>query len=140
MKYEDIKFMNTHAVIYHWKNSLKGAVVDFAISFKHEEHDVRKVIRVAKELVKHLLTKFCEDGKRVKGTLVAKVRYMSIKTLDEVVYHHTSAPSEEITDPEEFFERHMLRIGSRLDNFNRHGSCLLLQSIEAVHLQLSTCG
>ena len=140
MDYESINFLNAHATLYHWKNSLKGAVVDFVICFTREEHDVSNIVQVAKELVKHLLTSYCEDGKRVKGTLVARVRYISIKTLDVIVYHHTSAPCEEITDPEEFFQRHMLRIGGRLDNFNRHGSSLLLQSIEAVHLQLSTCG
>ena len=138
MAHKDISCCNDHATLRHWKDSLKGAVNDYKICFEYNQYSVPDIIHTAAELCEELINAYCKDGTRVKGTLVAKVHYIRCTTEEEAVYYHTSAPCEEIINPLEFFERHMLRIANRIDTLNRHGSWLLIKHIEAIFVQLSS--
>ena len=48
---------------------------------------------------------------------------------EDVNYFHPSYKTEMIDDVETFFSRHMLKLGERMDNFNHHGSNLIIKNI-----------
>ena len=140
MAHKEVSCCNANAKLKHSKDSLRGAVIDYIISFGHNGFDVQKIIGTASDLFEELMEWFWAKEKRVKVALVAQVRYIRCTTEEEVVYYHMSAPSEEVLDPIKFFEKHMLKIAERIDNLNRHGSSLLIKHIEAIHVQVSEIG
>ena len=137
MAYKEVSCCNTYAKLKHSKDSLRGAVIDYIISFSHNEYTVQKIIGTASVLFEELMEWFWTRGKRVKVALVAQVRYIRCTTEEEVVYYHLSTPSEEVMEAGNFFKKHMERIAERIDNLNRHGSSLLIKHIEAIHVQVS---
>ena len=140
MAYKEVGCCNAYAKLKHSRDSLRGAVIDYIITFSHNEYTVQKIIATASDLFKELVDWFCSRGKRVKVALVAQVRYIRCVSETEVVYYHSSAPAEEVIEPNKFFEEHMLKIAEHIDNLNRHGSSLLIKHIEAVHVQVSEIG
>lgn len=137
-RYKQITCCNKHATLSHYRDSLQRTVKDYVIRMKHEEYTVHNIIIATSDLVKELFEKFPLENCYLKACLVARVNYYRCTTEESVVYHHTSAPAEEVVEPVDFFERHMLRIGQRIDDLNKHGSMLMIKGIEAIHLQLST--
>ena len=81
------------------------------------------------------------EGRTVSGRLVAKVNFLQLNHENDEInlrtYHFSSYKSEEIVDAEKFFSEHLIKIGSRLDNFNCEGSNLLLKNISHIHVVLS---
>ena len=140
MAHKEISCCNVYAKLKHSRDSLRGAVIDYIINFSHNEYTVQKIIKTASDLFDDLIKWFWMREKRVKVTLVAQVRYIRCTTEEEIVYHHMSAPTEEVMEPINFFERHMLKIAECIDNLNRHGSLLLIKRIEAIHVQVSEVG
>ena len=135
--YKDFTCCNDYASLSHHRDSLKGAVIDFKICFKHRQYTVRDVIHIASHLVKELIDAFHREDLTVRGNLVARVMYVRTSTEEEVVYHHSSCPSEIIDDAEDFFVTHMMAIAERLDSWNRNGSNLLIKDIELIYVQLN---
>ena len=127
---------NKDASLKHHKSSLRGAVIDFIITFHHNECDIHRIIHIASTLFQSLCNRVGGNG-TVKAHLVARVRYLRCSTGEMTTYYHSSGPSEEVMQPVLFSKEHMLKIGSRLDNMNHHGSMLMIQCIEAIHIQLS---
>ena len=116
-----------------YQSSIKGRVQDFIISFNQPEIEIEKIVTNTLDLVKRLFEKF--KDKIIKARLVANVRFINSK--DEIYNHHfPSYQMETVWDVEEFFENHMLKIASRLDNFNAKCSNLLIDSVEHIHIAL----
>ena len=84
-----------------------------------------------------LFMKLMEKYKDARCRLVAKVNFNHILTDEVRSYHFGSYSSELVTDAKEFFERHMLKISQRLEEFNHHGSNLVIRNISHIHIQLS---
>ena len=124
---------NRNATLKHHKNSLRGAVFDFILTFNDEESNVEDIIEIASSLFKELCDSF--PG-RLKADLAAKVNYWRGSTDEEDSYFHASSPSEEVIDPMLFFKEHMLRIGSRIDKMNERGSMLVIIAIEEIHIRM----
>ena len=107
--------------------------MDYVISCHKYEVDVACVIAITHDLFMDLMEKY----KNEKVRLIAKVNYDHI-VLEEIrSYHFASYASEIVHDPKEFFERHMLKISQRMDEFNHHGSNLLIRNISHIHIQIS---
>lgn len=125
---------NDHAKLRHHKSSLRGTVTDFIITFNDEETSADIIVEIASNLFVSLCESF--NGKRLKGDLCAKVRYLRCKTGKEDSYFHASTPCEDVNNPVQFFKEHMLRIGVRIDKMNHLGSMLLILAIEEIHIRL----
>ncbi len=122
-----------------YKESLKGVVQDYVISFHEKEKDIELVVGKTQSLVKQLFQKLDSIYfKRVKARLIAKIKFIHIGDQADIrTYHFTSYQAEVVNDVDEFFVRHMLKIASRLDLFNNRGSNLLIDSIEHIHIRVS---
>lgn len=126
---------NRNAILKYYRNSLRGTVYDFIITFHNEESDLELIIQIASDLFEKLCQSF--DGELMKSDLIAKVKYLRTSTGKPEIYYHSSSPSDYVINPLEFFRQHMLRIGSRIDKMNERGSMLIIISIEEVHIRLS---
>ena len=121
------------------KQSLKGKVQDYVIEFHKDEIDINVIIGNTYTLFLKLMERF--QDKVVMARLVTKVHFYHFGKRDEAAedrfYHFTSVSTEVVSNPKDFFERHMLKISQRLDEFNSHGSNLVLKTISHIHIQLS---
>ena len=129
----DCAFLNFH------KQSLKGRVQDYVISFHNETADFTSILTKTSELFQRLCEAYVERS--ISARLVAKVNFYHINTVtgdrEERDYHFPSLTSERVIVPDEFFHRHSQKIVSRMDNFVSNGSNLLIKNIEHIHIQLS---
>ena len=132
-------FSTSFACLQHHKDSLRGKVKDYVISFNEPQQDVEAMIEATFEVVEQLFLTF--KGNRVCGRLIAKVDYIHVNNIFDNVsersYHFPSYSSEEIVDVYDFFVKHMTKIARRMDSFNANGSNLLIKKIEHIHIQLS---
>ena len=137
MKMEKVTetFSNEFANLCFRKESLKGVVQDYVISFNEKERDIEVVVGKTFGLVKELYQKL--EGKNIKARLIAKINFANVSNEDIRSYHFPSYQAELVYDIEEFFRSHMTKIASRLDAFNKRGSNLLILNIEHIHLALS---
>ena len=93
----------------------------------------------------HLFKQLMENFKEttVKARLIAQINFLRMNDKHEVIgnedYHFTSYSQETVSDVEEFYERHMQKIASRLDSFHENGSRLLINQIKHIHIALSVC-
>ena len=71
-----------------------------------------------------------------KVRLVAKVIFKHIPTEELRTYHFGSYAAELVDEPEDFFQRHMMKIAQRMEDFNEHGSNLIIVNISHIHIQL----
>ncbi len=127
---------NEFGKLCFWRQSLKGVVQDYCISFNEEEKDIELVVGKTFDLVKQLFQKF--DRRNIKARLIAKINFAHLANeVDIRSYHFPSYQAEVVYDIEEFFRSHMAKIASRLDTFNERGSNLLILNIEHIHLALS---
>jgi len=130
-------FSNDCAYLKFYKQSLKGTVQDYCISFYDEPNDL---LFVMKETI-ILFEKLIDTFSHVKARLVAKVNFIHVNNetneTEERAYHFPSYSVEEVTNPQDFFIRHMLKIGNYLDSFTERGSNLLLKNIEHIHILLT---
>lgn len=132
-------FSTSFACLQHHKDSLRGKVKDYVISFNEPQQDIEVMTEATFEVVKQLLLTF--EDRRICGRLIAKVDYFHFNNeqgdVTERSYHFPSYSSEEITNAYAFFKRHMLKIASRIETFNCNGSNLLIKKIEHIHIQLT---
>lgn len=127
---------NDCAFLKLYKRSQKGTVHDYCISFKSEQQDIAHVVSITKDLFLKLISK-----EFLKSRLVAKVCFIHFNNTtnetEERYYHFPSYQSELVTNAEEFYQRHMEKIASRLESFNNGGSNLVIKNIEHIHILLS---
>ena len=132
-------FSTSFACLQHYKDSLRGKVKDYVISFNEPEQDIETMTEATFEVVQQMFLTFSD--RRISARLIAKVDYFQLnnehQTVNERSYHFPSYSSEEIVDVYDFFVRHMMKIASRMDSFNANGSNLLIKKIEHIHIQLS---
>ena len=115
-----MEFENDCATLTFHKNSLRGRVADYVIKCHEPQVDI-----------------FCLIGDNdAKVRLVAKVIFKHIPTEELRAYHFGSYAAEYVDDPQDFFQRHMMKISQRMDDFNHHGSNLLIYNISHIHIQL----
>ena len=134
-----MNFSNDCAYLKFHKESLRGRVQDYVISFRNEAMDLKSILNETSELFQRLFHEY--NTKPLMSRLVAKVNFQHINyvtgVIEERSYHFTSFKSEKVTMPDEFFKRHMEKIASRMDTFTSHGSNLIIKNIEHIHIQLS---
>lgn len=129
---------NDCGTLSYYGKSFKGTITDYAISFKDSEMDFGSVTGRTSDLFLQLMDKYKDCI--VKARLVAKVNFTHLINEDERSYHFSSHQAEVVIDPLDFFERHMLRITSRMEEFNAHGSNVVMKNISHIHIQLSCIG
>ena len=132
-----MSFRNDCAVLNFHKESVKGRVKDYQVSFNDEQREIQRLIPLTLDLFRQLVDTFTEG--RLHARLIAKVNFSHVNPLtDEVTeraYHFASYKSEKVSDVNEFYQRHMRRIAERLDSFNINGSNLLIKNIAHIHIQ-----
>ena len=73
--------------------------------------------------------------------MIAQVNYHRLNDQHEETgqedYHFTSYSLEEVYDTKDFYERHMMKIASRMDAFHQNGSRLMLNRIKHIHIALA---
>lgn len=127
---------NEHCDLKFHRQSQCGIVRDYIISFKNEESNIEVIVQKTSDIFLELMDVF-KDCK-IKARLVADIEFEKmIGDNDDVRYHFGSYSSEWVGDPEMFYERHMCKIISRLDNFNERGSNLILKKVNHIHIQLA---
>ena len=124
------------------RQALGGAAQDYIISFKEDVCDIETVLGEVLDVFLELMKNFEED--LIKARLIANVNYLKINeglvTDESVDYHFASYASEIVEDPQEFFDRHMSKILSRMDSFHENGSRLLLNKVKHLHISISKTG
>ena len=135
--YKKFTCSNAFATLSHHRDSLRGVILDYKIRFNQQEQAVEDVIECASSLVKQLIDTFHREDRTVKGSLVAAVRYIRATTEEEVTYFHRSYSSEVISDADDFFVTHMIKVGERLTTHIQNGSNLMIKAIEEIHVRLS---
>ena len=134
-----MEFSNDCAYLNFHKQSLKGRVRDYIISFYTEATDFDSILKETSDLFQRL----CDENNKTRflARLVAKVDFYHINLETDVneerSYHFTSLGNETVVDPHDFFQRHIEKSVSRMDTFVSNGSNLLLKNIEHIHIQLS---
>lgn len=118
------------------RHSIKGMIRDYIVKFFDQETNIESVIQKSSDIFKKLMDFF--KDKRVKGRIIAKVEF--VKLMDEDVsetYHFGSYGAEWINDTDMFFQRHMCKIASRLEDFNERGSNWIIKEIRDIYVQLT---
>ena len=134
-----MSFHNDCAQLDFYKQALNGRIQDFIVTFTEEQNDIEQVLRLSLELFKQLIQTF--PDKDISARLVAKINFFHVNSVtgevENRVYHFSSYRTEKVYDIDSFFERHMMKIASRLDTFNVNGSNLLIKNIEHLHFLLT---
>ena len=132
------KLTNAFGNLCFHRQSLRGRVQDYIISFDEEECDIQTIVNKTYDLFENLMQHFKE--KVVKARLIAKVNYLRLNDQHEVIdnedYHFSSYALEEVTEPKVFYERHMNKIISRMDTFHQNGSRLMINHIKHIHISM----
>ena len=129
---------NDRCKLEFYKQSVRGYVRDYVISFNDNETSIEEVIDDSYDLFDKLMETF--KDKMVKVRLIAKIEFAAINDGKETEvrhYHFTSYQAEFVEDRKEFFQRHMLKIASRLNEFNQNGSNLIMKRICDCHIAIS---
>ena len=134
----ELEFNNEFGKLCFHRQSLKGAVQDYVISFECELITIEDVLNKTYDLFQQLMEHF-KDG-NVKARLIAKVNYSRMNDKHEEVgkedFHFASYSLEEVLETKDFYQRHMCKIASRMDSFHQHGSRLVINTIKHIHIQL----
>ena len=123
------------------RQSTRGVVQDYIVTFDQEESDIKSVIDKSYDLFEQLMNHFKDVW--VKVRLIAQVNYLRVNENHEVIgqedFHFASYQAEEVLDTKDFYERHMAKIASRMDGFHQRGSRLLLNRFKHIHIALTVC-
>ena len=123
------------------RHSAKGVVADYQIILPVNELTIEDVIYKTQDLFNAICVHYIAN--RWKARLIALSEYERISNEGEVVgretYHHASYYSEwcSLIYAEEFYRRHLMRIGSRVDSFLRNGSSLRFVGYKHIHIAVS---
>ena len=135
---EDIVFSNASGKLCFHRQSLRGRVQDYVISFEDEVHDIELVLNKTLDLFQKLMNKF--EDYDVKARLIAQVNYFRLNDQHEEVgqedYHFASYQLEEVKDVPQFYQRHLQKVISRINGFHQNGSRLIINRIKHIHIQL----
>ena len=133
-------FHNEDAFLKFYKESLHGKTQDFIIHFHKDQMDLQHILLITSDLFKQLINSF--GDRKIVARLVAKVRFVHINNttneMEERFYHFSSYGNESVYNADDFFQRHMTSIASRLDSFNVNGSNLLIKNIAHLHILLTS--
>ena len=127
-------YSNNDITLSLHKQCFGGAGQDFVIRFKKRETCIKDIISISSTIVKNLINDYQQKGKVLKGRLVARVLYTTMNNTETIMYYHPSFQSELIQDTIVFYTEHMTKIAQRMDDFNRHGSNLIIDTIDEIHL------
>lgn len=132
-------FRNDCASLDLHRLSLRGKVKDYIFTFNEEQTDMGEVLHLTLGLFRQLIESYADQS--LTARLVAKVRFIHMNNVtneeEERYYHFSSYQSEKVVNVDEFFNRHMAKIVSRLDSFNVNGSNLLIKNIAHLHVLLT---
>ena len=128
-----MEFKNDCATLSFHKDSLRGRVADYVITCHEHEVDIPCVIGHTHDLFMKLMEVYHDARVR----LVAKVNFHQLPSQELRTYHFGSYAAEFVDDPKDFFERHMMKIAQRMEDFNERGSNLVILNISHIHIQLS---
>lgn len=123
------------------RHSAKGTVVDYQIVLPPNETNIDDVIRKTEDLFTAICMFYFAN--RWKARLIALCEYERLNNEGEVIgretYHHASYYSEwcSLMLAEEFYRRHMTRIGSRIESFLRNGSSLRFTAFKHIHVAVT---
>ena len=133
-----MSFRNDCAYLNFHKQSLKGVVQDYQISFNEEQSNIERIVPLTLDLFQQLVHSM-QDKAPLHVRLIAKVNFIHLNNLtlkeDKRSYHFVSYKMERVDDVDDFYQRHMQKIASRLDSFNVNGSNLLIKNIPHIHIQ-----
>ena len=129
-------FSNDFATLTTYKQ-FGNSAIDYVIRFHSEQNDLDIIAEHTLDIMKSLVQKYHNDNKRISGRLIAFVKYFHIEKEEEVEFFHPSLKTEVIDDAETFFNRHMLKICERMDNFNHHGSFFIIKNIQEIHIHIN---
>ena len=139
MMSKDISFETECGKLCFHAQSLHGRVQDYIITFHDFVGDIGLVCGRSLDLFRRLIEHFQDFT--IKARLIAQVRFIrfdeGLEPAEKVDYHFTSYSQEEVVEAKEFFHRHMNKIVSRLDEFNIHGSRLVIDYIPRLHIALT---
>ena len=125
-------------VAFH-RQSLRHVIQDYVITLNEYESDIEAATSKAHDLFKQLMDHFKDVD--IKARLIAKMSFIRVNDdlipMEETEYHFASYAQERVIDVDDFFVRHMQKIGSRLDEFNDKGSRLLLKGMKHLHISLT---
>ena len=132
-------YENEYGNISFHRKSKKGIVQDYVIRFNGVTANLQQIVDETTELVEELIDSF-KSG-RIVGRWIAKVNFEHFnfernETSDRS-YYFPSYHAEDIRNVKDFFQRHMMKIASRLEDFNENGSNLVVKNIEYIFIQLS---
>ena len=132
-------FANSSACISLHRTSPRGIVQDYVIKFNSIKLDFQQIANETLELIEQLISSL--ESVQVSARLIAKVNFEHYNfvqdEVEERTYYFPSYNSECIINVKHFFERHLMKIASRLDSFNENGSNLVIKNIEFIFVQLS---
>ena len=121
--------------------SIKGTVVDYQIILPPNETRIDSVIQKTEDLFEAICLFYIDV--RWKGRLIALCEYERMDNEGNVIgretYHHASYYAEwcSILTAEEFYSRHMAKIGSRIESFLRNGSSLRFTAFKHIHVAVT---
>ena len=130
---------NDCANIRFHRQSLRGSVIDLVLNFEKDETEMETILEKTLDLFLgiHEALGTCI----YKARLVAECEYHRLNVLQDVVeeasYHFASYSAERVTNPRDFYARHLEKIASRMDTFHQQGSNLSFQRIKHIHIALS---
>ena len=130
-----VNLSNDFCKLTFHRQSLRGTIRDYIITFNDKETDLEIVITKTADVFKQLIETVQDFN--IKARIIAEVEFSTLNDNEVVTYHFPSYQTELVIDPDEFYTRHFSKIISRLDQFNNRGSNLLLNKIKHIHLALS---
>ena len=132
----NVTFSNDYCKLAFHRQSLQGAVRDYIISFTETEADMEMIATKTYSVFEQLMDTLKDH--QVKARLIAEIEFESMfDDMDVTTYHFGSYGSETVYDASMFYEDHMSKIISRLDNFNPYGNILLLRRIKHIYVAVT---
>ena len=136
--------------LYLNRHSLCGVVADYIIEFPQLETCLDDIVDKTYDLFYMLCEKYSDT--RIKARLIAECEFLREKTVVEEngsqkvydiieTYHFASYSAEWVEKMScmDFYERHMQKIATRMDEFNKKGSSLKLNRIKHIHIAITAC-
>ena len=127
------------------KSSLRGVVTDYVIEFKDSKTSLDVIVEKTFDLFNTLCEYYSEA--QIKARLIAECEFLRHKLTNETeineteTYHFASYSADWVNKYTafNFYESHMQKIASRMDEFNKNGSSLKLLGIKHIHVSVTVC-
>ena len=132
---------NNHCRLLLHGHSLRGAVADYIIEFRQPETSLDDIVAKTFDLFHELCKNYSSTP--FKARLIAECEFLRLNAESEVIsretYHFSSYSAEwvNVHTSMYFYEQHMQKIASRMDQFNRNGSSLQLNRIKHIHIAVT---